>query len=239
MRLNCCNAPRAPGDRARTWPAAERDHRSTPCGPDSATPLSFVGHASHPRHRAGAAASGARAARSTSGRSSWRGAGRPSAGTPTSRPPGRQHEHERHLKAINEAADELERIAEDSRGGQRQPQRGEGQRGRGAQGARGGRPAGVRGGAARARGGRGARARTTRSARACPTTRSSTATPAACPTPSGGSAGRGHLLHRRRRRRPAVGSRAVPAGVRTVPPGRCSSSTSPSPTRAPSACSGS
>ena len=32
-------------------------------------------------------------------------------------PPGRQHEHERHLKAINEAADQLEQLAEDSRGG--------------------------------------------------------------------------------------------------------------------------
>jgi tetratricopeptide (TPR) repeat protein len=32
-------------------------------------------------------------------------------------PPGRQHEHERHLKAINEAADQLERLAEESRGG--------------------------------------------------------------------------------------------------------------------------
>src|SRR6201998_753735 len=32
-------------------------------------------------------------------------------------PPGRQFEHERHLKAINEAADELERLAESSRGG--------------------------------------------------------------------------------------------------------------------------
>src|SRR6201991_2175355 len=32
-------------------------------------------------------------------------------------PPGRQHEHERHLKAINEAADQLEDLAEDSRGG--------------------------------------------------------------------------------------------------------------------------
>src|SRR4051794_25099792 len=32
-------------------------------------------------------------------------------------PPGRQHEHERHLKAINEAADQLERLAEGSRGG--------------------------------------------------------------------------------------------------------------------------
>src|SRR4051794_3101480 len=32
-------------------------------------------------------------------------------------PPGRQLEHERHLKAVNEAADQLERIAEESRGG--------------------------------------------------------------------------------------------------------------------------
>jgi tetratricopeptide (TPR) repeat protein len=32
-------------------------------------------------------------------------------------PPGKQFEHERHLKAINEAADQLERIAEGSRGG--------------------------------------------------------------------------------------------------------------------------
>ena len=31
-------------------------------------------------------------------------------------PAGRQFEHERHLKAINEAADQLERIAESSRG---------------------------------------------------------------------------------------------------------------------------
>ncbi len=32
-------------------------------------------------------------------------------------PPGKQFEHERHLKAINEAADQLERLAEGSRGG--------------------------------------------------------------------------------------------------------------------------
>src|ERR671939_219546 len=32
-------------------------------------------------------------------------------------PPGRQHEHERHLKAVNEAADQLEELAEQSRGG--------------------------------------------------------------------------------------------------------------------------
>src|SRR5580704_3832986 len=33
-------------------------------------------------------------------------------------PQGRQYEHERHLKAINEAADQLERLAEGSRGGE-------------------------------------------------------------------------------------------------------------------------
>src|SRR3954452_9933020 len=32
-------------------------------------------------------------------------------------PPGRQLQHERHLKAVNEAADQLERLAEGSRGG--------------------------------------------------------------------------------------------------------------------------
>src|SRR5436853_2953265 len=32
-------------------------------------------------------------------------------------PPGRRYEHERHLQAINEAADHLEQLAETSRGG--------------------------------------------------------------------------------------------------------------------------
>ena len=32
-------------------------------------------------------------------------------------PPGRQHEHQRHLQAINEAADQLAQLAETSRGG--------------------------------------------------------------------------------------------------------------------------
>src|SRR5438270_10188525 len=32
-------------------------------------------------------------------------------------PSGRQHEHQRHLQAINEAADQLEQLAESSRGG--------------------------------------------------------------------------------------------------------------------------
>ena len=45
-------------------------------------------------------------------------------------PPGRQHEHQRHLQAINEAADQLEQLAETSRGGKRQPQRRQGLGGR-------------------------------------------------------------------------------------------------------------
>src|SRR4030088_709526 len=32
-------------------------------------------------------------------------------------PPGRQHEHQRHLQAINEAADQLAQLAESARGG--------------------------------------------------------------------------------------------------------------------------
>src|SRR3982074_208379 len=32
-------------------------------------------------------------------------------------PPGRQHEHQRHLQAINEAADQLQELAESARGG--------------------------------------------------------------------------------------------------------------------------
>jgi hypothetical protein len=82
-------------------------------------------------------------------------------------PPGRQHEHERHLKAINEAADQLEQLAEESRGG------------------RVSRNA-VKVSAAAARKARPrSRPATTRSATACPTTRWCTATRAACRIPSG------------------------------------------------------
>src|SRR3954454_728291 len=41
----------------------------------------------------------------------------PKVGPPDFAQPGRQLEHERHLKAINEAADTLEQLAEESRGG--------------------------------------------------------------------------------------------------------------------------
>ena len=102
-------------------------------------------------------------------------------------PPGRQLEHERHLKAINEAADQLEQLAEESRGGRvtrnavkvgaaaaRKRRAEEGRRAYEEE--------------QRARARRPTAPSTTRSARACPTTRSSTATRAACRTPSGASA---------------------------------------------------
>ena len=155
-------------------------------------------------------------------------------------PPGRQHEHERHLKAINEAADQLERLAEDSRGGSVSRNA-------------------VRASAAAAR--RRARRRagaptrpssapaplpptpsaTTRSAPAFPTTRSCTATRAASPTRSGASAASPASTSRATSDEvPAVGAREVPgrhsngarglAAVRRLLHAR---------RRAPSACSAS
>ena len=66
-------------------------------------------------------------------------------------PAGRQHEHERHLKAINRAADQLERLAEQSRGGQVSRNAVKVSAACRAQGARGGRPARLRDRAACAR----------------------------------------------------------------------------------------
>ena len=93
-------------------------------------------------------------------------------------PPGRQFEHERHLKAINEAADQLISLAEGSRGGRvsknavkvsaaaaRKARAEEGRRAYEAE--------------QRRREHETDRRSTTPSARACPTTRSCTATPAA------------------------------------------------------------
>ena len=71
-------------------------------------------------------------------------------------PPGKQFEHERHLQAINQAADQLESLAEGSRSGR------------------------VSRNAVKV-----SAAATTRSASACPTTPWSTATRAACPIPNG------------------------------------------------------
>ena len=103
-------------------------------------------------------------------------------------PPGKQFEHERHLKAINQAADQLESLAEGSRGGRvsrnavkvsaaaaRKARAEEGRRAYEAEQRR-----------AR-RGGGPPEARPVRLAR-CPTTRSCTATRAACRIPSGASA---------------------------------------------------
>ena len=103
-------------------------------------------------------------------------------------PPGKQLEHERHLKAINEAADTLEAMAEESRGGRVtknavKVSAAAARKRRAEEGAR------AYAEEQRQRAQDADRARsTTRSARACPTTRSSTATPAACPIPSGASA---------------------------------------------------
>ena len=101
-------------------------------------------------------------------------------------PPGRQHEHQRHLQAINEAADQLEQLAETLRGGRvsrnavkisaaaaRRARAEAGRRNYEAEQARRGRrPTGRS---------------TIRSAPGCLTTRSSIATRAACPIPSGAS----------------------------------------------------
>ena len=146
-------------------------------------------------------------------------------------PPGRQLEHERHLKAINEAADQLEQLAEDSRGGRVTQNAVK-------VSAAAARSAAPRRARARTRRSSAARAETptarstTRSPRACPTTRSSTATRAASPIPSGASAastgiyftGDGDDVQQWARV-------AFHVGIRTVPAGRCSSSTSRSPTR--------
>ena len=99
-----------------------------------------------------------------------------------------QLEHERHLKAINEAADQLESLAEDSRGGRVSRNAVKVSAAAARKRARRGGPPRLRGRAARARAAPPTAPSTTRSARACPTTRSCTATRAASPTPSGASA---------------------------------------------------
>ena len=103
-------------------------------------------------------------------------------------PPGRQHEHERHLKAINEAADQLVASSPRSRAAGASPRT----RSRSAPPPRAS-AAPRRARAPTPRSSASARrtptARsTTRSPRACPTTRSCTATRAACRIPSGASA---------------------------------------------------
>src|SRR3954466_14084177 len=121
-------------------------------------------------------------------------------------PPGKQFEHERHLKAINQAADQLESLAEGSRGGRvsrnavkvsaaaaRKARAEEGRRAYEAEQRRHAAeadrqkhdPFASRGPAPPPRP---TARRTARSARACPTTRSCTATRGVCRIPSGASA---------------------------------------------------
>ena len=103
-------------------------------------------------------------------------------------PPEGSFEHERHLKAINEAADQLERRRRGLARRARLRTRRARERAGGAQGARGRRPARLRSRAARARSTPASAPSTTPSAAAFPTTRWCTATRAASPTPSGVSA---------------------------------------------------
>ena len=124
-------------------------------------------------------------------------------------PPGKQFEHERHLKAINQAADQLESLAEGSRGGRvsrnavkvsaaaaRQARAEEGRRAYEAE------QRAPRGG------GRPAQARPVRRARARPLGRPPLRALPLLPR-VGRRDGQRHLLHGRRRRRPAVGAREV------------------------------
>ena len=127
-------------------------------------------------------------------------------------PPGKQIEHERHLKAINEAADQLENAGRGLARRARLAQRRQGQRRRRARRPRRGRPPRLRGGAGAPRPrGRRAPERPVRRARPRPLGRPPLR---ALPVLSGVGRrrGRGHLLHRRRGRHPAVGARALPAG---------------------------
>ncbi len=122
-------------------------------------------------------------------------------------PAGRQFEHERHLKAINEAADQLERLAEGSRGGHVSRNA---VRVSAAAARREREEAGRRAYEAeqRARAHAQSAPSTTPSAAAFPTTPSCTATRAASPTPSGAS-------------EPSPGSTSHPTPATTPP--TCSS----------------
>ena len=155
-------------------------------------------------------------------------------------PPGRQHEHQRHLQAINEAADQLEQLAETSRGG------------------RVSRNA-VKVSAAAARK---AREEAGRRAYEAEQRERAAAEDRAKHDPFGSRVPDHSVVHRyarclsypewgvgtrerdlllrRRGRRPAVGARARSRSASAPSrPARCSSSTSPSPTRPPTGCSGS
>ena len=149
--------------------------------------------------------------RSTSATSSSRGGKQAKVWHPDLAPPGKQIEHERHLKAINEAADQLENLAEGSRGGRvsRNAVKASAAATRASR-AEAGRRAYEEDQARRAHDADRAKQRPVRLARSRPLGRPPLR---ALPLLSGVGRrrGRGHLLHGRRRRRPAVGARALPA----------------------------
>jgi tetratricopeptide (TPR) repeat protein len=134
-------------------------------------------------------------------------------------PPGKQHEHERHLKAINEAADQLERLAEGSRDGHvsRNAVRASAAAAKVARAEAGRRAYEAE---QRAREHAADRQRTTRSARACPTTRSCTSTPRCLSYPEWGVGtvdgiyftGEGDDVQQWARVKFQIGVRTVPAG---------------------------
>ena len=134
-------------------------------------------------------------------------------------PPGKQFEHERHLKAINEAADQLESLAEGLRGGRvsRNAVKVSAAAARAAR-AEEGRRAYEEEQRQRAAGRRSGQARPVRLARPRPLRGAPLRALRLLPRVGRGLGDR-HLLHRRRRRRAAVGAREVP-DRRAHDPGR-------------------
>ena len=149
-------------------------------------------------------------------------------------PPGRRHEHQRHLQAINEAADELERLAESSRGGKVSRNAVKASAAADPSRPRGCRAPRLRERAARPGAGRRpGQARPVRLTRARPLGRPPLRALRLLPRVGRRDRQR-HLLLRRRGELPAVGARDVLGrGPHRARPARCSSSTSPSPTRRP------
>ena len=126
FRSGCC--PPGTGSPAvassttvRRSPGRRNEHRRVPRGAARHTVVTAVGNVNRSCHRCWI---------SNRPSSCWRSSRRSTSATiqlarrrlakqwhPDIAPPGKQLEHERHLKAINEAADTLEAMAEESRGG--------------------------------------------------------------------------------------------------------------------------
>ena len=122
VRLPGLDRPRPPRrssscSRWSMWRLAIWRHGAAPHRLSRALAATLRGHAAGAGHRAGHRSSWSSSRRSTSATSSSRAAGMAKRWHPDIAPPGKQFEHERHLKAINEAADQLESLAEGSRGG--------------------------------------------------------------------------------------------------------------------------